>query len=133
MPDLNPDQFDYRMQHQPAESGEPMHAIKDTFPDIHKHPEYYHHGGRSYDESMSAIRMAKDKPEAQVTIYRSVPRHVTSINDGDWVTPSRQYAKQEGYLDNVPTKVLSMKVPAKHLRTEGNDVNEWGYFPDRER
>jgi hypothetical protein len=29
-------------------------------------------------------------------------------------------------------QVISRKVPARHLRTEANDVNEWGYFPEKD-
>lgn len=132
------EEFDsgYRMQHQTDASGDPMHDVENSFPDIHQHPEYYHHGGRSYDESLRAIRTAKGKPDAQVTIYRAVPPGIKDINPGDWVTPSKAYAKQHGMHATDPKQdmpVISKKVPARHLRTEANDVNEWAYFPEDKR
>ena len=52
------------------------------------------------------------------------------INAGDWVTPSRSYAKEhgEGNLNNK-FKIISKTVPAKHLHTDGNSIHEWGYHP----
>lgn len=137
MPDLNPDQFDYRGQHQADPDGPALHEAEVAYPDIHQHPEYYHHGGQAYDESMAAIRAARGKPDRPVTVYRAVPHGVKDINPGDWVSTSKAYATQHGMHAHDPKQdlpVISRKVPAKHLHTDGgNDVNEWGYFPDRER
>jgi hypothetical protein len=51
-----------------------------------------------------------------------------SINNGDWVTLSKQYAKEhgEGAL-NGNYKILSQKVPARKLFTDGNSIQEFGY------
>jgi len=137
MPDLNPDQFDYRMQHQADSGGAQLHDPEEAYPDIHQHPEYYHHGTKAYDESLRVLRSVKGKPDAQVSIYRAVPHGVKDINPGDWVSTSKTYATQHGMHADDPKKdlpVITRKVPAKHLRTDGgNDVNEWGYFPERER
>ena len=59
------------------------------------------------------------------------PQPVKSINHGDWVTLDRNYAKthaegREGY------HILSATVPASHVRNDGNDLNEWGYFPTKD-
>lgn len=50
------------------------------------------------------------------------------INNGDWVTLSKQYAKEhgEGAL-NGQFKILSKKVPARKLFTDGNSIQEFGY------
>jgi hypothetical protein len=50
------------------------------------------------------------------------------INNGDWVTLSKQYAKEhgEGAL-NGKYKVISKKVPARKLFTDGNSIQEFGY------
>jgi hypothetical protein len=50
------------------------------------------------------------------------------INNGDWVTLSKQYAKEhgEGAL-NGNFKILSKKVPARKLFTDGNSIHEFGY------
>ena len=75
---------------------------------------------------MAALR-AKGKPDAEVTIYRAVPKGVKQINDGDWVTPSKEYAKQHGErtLDGE-YEILSKKVKARTLSTEGYPY-ELGY------
>lgn len=53
-----------------------------------------------------------------------------SINPGDWVTISRQYAKEhgEGAL-NGDYKIISKKVKAKDIYTNGDSIFEWGYDP----
>ena len=50
------------------------------------------------------------------------------INDGDWVTIDRNYAKEHGYSNlNNKYKIVSKTVPARQLYTDGNDIFEWGY------
>ena len=52
------------------------------------------------------------------------------INAGDWVSPSRHYAKEHGEAHlNGKYKIISKSVPAKHLFTDGNSVHELGYDP----
>ena len=54
-----------------------------------------------------------------------------TINPGDWVTPSRAYAKLHG--DSVlrgKYKILSKTVKAKDVFTNGDSLNEWGYDPE---
>lgn len=50
------------------------------------------------------------------------------INNGDWITISREYAKQhgEGNLKN-DFKIVSKVVKASQLYTDGNSIFEWGY------
>lgn len=75
---------------------------------------------------MSALK-AKGKPDADVTVYRAVPKGIKDINDGDWVTPSKEYARLHGErtLDG-DYEILSKKVKAKTLSTEGYPY-ELGY------
>ena len=135
MSNLNEDQFGgYGMQHRPDPTGPPMHDVESFYPDVHEHPEYYNHGGATYAESLRHIRTVKGRPDAPVTMYRSVPKGVTKINPGDWVSTSRAYAKQSGVHPTDPKQdmpVISQKVRAKDLRTPGDDVNEWGYYPEK--
>ena len=51
------------------------------------------------------------------------------INDGDWVTLSRNYAKEHGE-DNLKGKfkILSKTVKASELFTDANSLQEWGYM-----
>lgn len=127
---------DYRMQHQApdAEFGAPLHDVTQgsrIFPhDFHEHPEWYH-GGEPHDhESMSAIRRAHGFPDKKVTVYRALPAEHAhkGIRPGDWVSTSKTYARTHGRQSDSQHDwpVISAKVPAKHLHTEG-DINEWGY------
>jgi len=148
MVDLNPDQFDYRMHHRPAgpddDVGAPFHRADDVMPDVtgSNGPKYYdNHAvmpGRRipYSLSISAesfrqVRHAKDNPDAEVKIYRAVPKAEHGINSGDWVTPSRRYAEQHASSEATGKAwaVVSGTAKASELRGHGDDVNEWGYHP----
>ena len=58
------------------------------------------------------------------------PEEKIKINSGDWVTPVREYAVSHGrsHLNNK-YKIISKTVPASHLFTDGNSIEEWGYDP----
>lgn len=58
------------------------------------------------------------------------PEEKIKINSGDWVTPVRGYAVSHGrsHLNNK-YKIISKTVPASHLFTDGNSIEEWGYDP----
>jgi len=149
------DDDDYRGQHQgpSAEYGAPMHDItgNGVYPDdVYSSPmDWYaspHETGAS--ESWSKMLRAKDKPDHKVTVYRALPlKHTTPvryptdedgpgftlrhapINTGDWVTTSHDYAVDHGHnaLHNEPWAIVQTKVPAQHLHTDGNSINEWAY------
>lgn len=74
-----------------------------------------------------AALKARGKPEAEIEIYRAVPKGVKDINDGDWVSTSKAYAKShgEGTL-NGEYDIITKKVKAKTLSTEGYPY-EYGY------
>ena len=50
------------------------------------------------------------------------------INNGDWVTLTKDYAKEHGesHLNNN-YQILSKKVPARKLFTNGDSIHEFGY------
>jgi len=78
-------------------------------------------------EWFSAAFRAKGKPDAEVTIYRAVPKGVKDINSGDWVTTSKTYADMHG--ENTVGEgyeIVSKKVKAKTLSSEGYPY-EFGY------
>ena len=55
-----------------------------------------------------------------------------TINVGDWVTLDRKYAVQHGESNlggRGNYKILSKTVPASALWTDGNSIQEWGYYP----
>jgi polyhydroxyalkanoate synthesis regulator phasin len=52
------------------------------------------------------------------------------IEKGNWVTPSKNYAKMHGIgALNGKYKIISKTVKAKDLYTDGNSLSEWGYDP----
>ena len=95
-------------------------------------------GDRIIDsEWRTAALKAKGKPDAEIEIYRAVPKGVKEINDGDWVSTSKAYAKSHGENTlNGEYDIISKKVKAKTLSTEGYPY-EYGYnesasFPRQE-
>lgn len=52
------------------------------------------------------------------------------INQGDWVTLVKSYAVEHGRSNlNNEFQVLTKTVLASQLFTDGNSINEWGYWP----
>lgn len=152
---LNEHQFgDYMMEHRPAEpgSGAQFHEAEQVMPDVSgpKGEHFYDHHAFADQlgpakrvpfsqspsaESFQQIRAAKDNPDAEVKIYRAVPKVEHGINPGDWVTSSRRYAQQharqgnpDGSANDWP--VVEGRAKASELWGHGDDVNEWGYHPN---
>lgn len=126
---------DYFMNHRPTNAGITADNLlyqgeEISLPkDIYEHPEYYFQMKEKYSqESMEVVRSVRGKPNAEVTIYRATPGN--KINAGDWVTFSKEYAKYHNYsqFDNK-ANIIEMKVKAKDVQFAGDDINEWGYFP----
>lgn len=83
-------------------------------------------------QSFNILKSIKDNPDAEVTIYRSVPKGTDKINEGDWITLSKRYAKEHGEHPTDPSQdlpVIEMKVKAKDIGWDGNDLNEFVYNP----
>lgn len=71
-------------------------------------------------DEIDRLKAIKEDPGSQVD----------SINRGDWVTISRRYAKEHGEGNlRGEYKILSAKVRAGDLFTEGDSWLEWGYYP----
>ena len=129
---------DYQGRHTPPADSPPMHDLLaggELPVDIYAEPRYYLHTGEPGEapETRAALRRARGNPEALVTIYRAAPPGVERINAGDWVTTERSYAEQHARDPHDPAKdwpVLWMDVPARMIRWGGNDLLEWGYWPD---
>lgn len=150
--DVKEPEEEYRGSHEAPgpENGAPMHDIKNIYPeDFYSHNgfRYYSDLGNDYDrEAHNKVVSVKNKPDQMVWVHRAVPMAVykaaskfeTPLNHlirrGDWVTQSKQYAKDHGeaWLNN-DYKVVGKRVPAKHLYTEGNSIHEWGYYPDQNK
>jgi hypothetical protein len=130
---------DYRMTHRAPSSGndfnKPLSNLSGLYPDdIYTNPKAYDWYGSYHPDdkkTVELIKKVKDNPNAEVTIYRAVPKGVTDINDGDWVTLSKKYAIEHGESNlNGEYDILQKKVKAGDVYSEGNSLNEWGYSPE---
>jgi hypothetical protein len=129
---------DYRGEHRAPDKsgGAPLHDLSNIYPDDIYGPnaaQYYGHYGQNNPmdvDSIRKIQMMRGKPRRGISIYRAVPKGVKSINPGDWVTISKEYAKEHGEstLDGKYT-ILHKIVNAGQLYTDGNSIHEWGYDP----
>lgn len=132
---------DYRMEHQsPGREGNA--PLSDLTGDGNIYPEdvysnkavqYYGTGDNVMDkQSFTKAKSYRGKPDAIVEVYRAVPKGVSdTINPGDWVTINRNYAKEHGesYFDGN-YDILSKKVRARDIFTNGDSIHEWGYEPE---
>ena len=143
---------DYRGQHEAPGPGYgvPLHDTTDVYPKDFYGPngfDYYANFGEDYDrKAYNTAARLKGDPEAFVWIHRAVPTAVYKaamktdsplsqmIKKGDWVTPTKEYARDhgEGAL-NGDYKIASKRVKAKEVFTDGNSIHEWGYHPSLEK
>ena len=55
---------------------------------------------------------------------------ISAINRGDWVTINRKYAAQHGEsARRGDYTIISKRVPARDIFTNGDSIHEWGYDP----
>lgn len=121
---------DYFMNHRPSEGYGNASNFEMNMAGIFEHPEWYLNLDERYNkESLNALKKVRNNPEAELTIYRATVGN--KINSGDWVTPSKSYAE---YHNNTQFdgkgNILEMKVKAKDIQFAGDDINEFGYFPN---
>jgi len=135
---------DYQMSHRPPEpeDGAPAYDLTgngNIYPkDVYDSDgaRIYGHGGsnRAEDKKIHDLLVSiRNKPDAHVTIYRAVPKGVTKVNAGDWVTISEEYAKLHGE-SSVTARfgdydILHTTVHANEIYTDGNSLYEWSYYP----
>ena len=57
------------------------------------------------------------------------PEEKIGINDRDWVGITPEYAREHGdsQYGRGKYRILTKVVPSKHVFTEGNSLQEWGY------
>jgi hypothetical protein len=88
-------------------------------------------------ESIAAISRARNKPKGTTWVYRAVPKDAPNeIGAGDWVTTSRAYAKDHGEANlggRGNYKIVKEPVSPRELATDGNSINEWGWWPSEDR
>ena len=127
----------YKMSHAAPtkKDDKPAYNVVDAFgDDIYSNDaaRLYGHGVPKMDkQSIDVIKKIKNKPNSEVIVYRAVPKNLeVEINAKDWVTTSKEYAREhgEGPLKGN-YKILEKKVKAKDLYTDGNSIHEWGYDP----
>ncbi|MEF3322881.1 hypothetical protein PV375_04205 [Gulosibacter sp. GYB002] len=83
-----------------------------VFPrDVTRYPERY---GGTHAHGNAQVADARANPDAMVTVWRAVPDGVDTINPGDWVAISRDYAAQHGASERAP-RILEAQVPAREL------------------
>ena len=62
------------------------------------------------------------------TLEIQISKRLT-INNGNWVTINRDYAKQHAESNiNGQYEIVSKTVSAQNLYTDGNSIFEWGYY-----
>jgi len=136
---------DYRGHHvAPIEPDyhSPLHDMTGIYPeDLYSHlgVRYYGDGSQESQErdrhSHSIIMSVRNKPDAKVLVYRTVPYEIegNKINPGDWVSTSKGYAKEHGMRfghgrhGEGGYKLLRRAVKAKDLFSEGNSIHEYGW------
>lgn len=136
MSNLSDQQFgEYQGQHKPTSYGA-LHEADQAYPDVYDHPEYYSTGEKFEAESHRAMVRARGNPDHMTWIHRAVPKDAPypSIRPGDWVTPSKSYAKMHGESSLEGNyRIGSMRVPAKHVHLTGDYLPEAGYFPEERK
>lgn len=135
------DDFSYRGLHTAPnrEFGAPLFELNKIYPDDIYSPNaarLYGHGGDDVamdKRTAQILRTFRGKPDAEVTIYRAVPKDETikDINAGDWVTINKDYARQHGEsVLQGEYKILERKVRAKDIWTNADSIHEFGYDPE---
>ena len=126
-------QDSYKMQHTAPmrgdnPSGDDLTAVfgKDIY--TGNAQRFFGTGASFDDKAIRIIQSMKGKPEKSVTIYRAVPNSVKEINATDWVTTTKEYA-QDHMEGEKGWHILSKKVKAKDIATDGNSIHEFGYDP----
>lgn len=124
---------DYMMTHRPSEEYGNGSNFERNMDGVFEHPEWYMNMREDWNiESLNALKKVRRKPDAEIIIYRATPGN--EINFGDWVTPSKKYAElhNNSQLDGKGN-ILKLKVKAKDILWGGDDINEFGYFPDNNK
>jgi len=137
------DLLSYRGSHKAPspEFGAPLHDLTgggQMYPaDVYsaKATQFYGTGYPKADkEAFDLAKRVRGNPDAEVTMYRAVPKdeNIKTINAGDWVTLSKDYAKTHGEsVLQGDYKIISQKVKAKELWTNADSIHEFGYQPQK--
>jgi len=99
---------------------------KIVHPILYSVEDKYPYENYEYDERKDLI--IKDL-ENQMSVLQSQLKKPLNINKGDWVSITKQYAKDHGDSVLNDYKIISKKVQAKDIYTNGDSIHEWGYDP----
>lgn len=119
--------------------GAPLHDLTGggrVYPDDVYGPNaarFYGHGDRTLDrETLRILHALRGKPNALVVVYRAVPAVYlgAKINSGDWVTVNRQYAVEHGARFDEGAWIISKRVKAHEVFTNGDSIHEAGYWSE---
>ena len=108
--------------------------------DFWEHPEWYTYSAEER-ESYYKVKKALERQEkltsegktrdAYMWVYRAVDKTKNTKEDyfrnGDWVTPSYDYAVNEGKMNPNGYRIIKHSVSIKHLYWDGNSIAELGY------
>lgn len=140
---------DYRISHRPGNPLEYPDEVATVdkitsgnfFPkDILEHPDWYlpdfgDFGISEAKQLLALLKKAQKNPDMEVTVYRGAPSN--DLNQGDWVTLSKEYAKEYAvggrHFDNPNARVSSFKVKIKELSFDGDSFYEFGYWGKNKR
>jgi hypothetical protein len=88
-----------------------------------KDAENYSNGSKWYDNAYEMREKLRQMPDAP-------SNDISNINAGDWVTLTREYAKDHGESAlRGQYKIISKKVKAKDIWTNADSIHEFGYQP----
>ena len=88
-----------------------------------KDAENYSSGSKWYDNAYEMREKLRQMPN-------ETPQGISDINAGDWVTLTREYAKDHGESAlRGQYKIISKKVKAKDIWTNADSIHEFGYQP----
>jgi len=92
------------------DSGSPLHNLKDTYPDdiySSEGAQFYGHYGDERDiHSISVIKSIKGKPNANVRIFRAVPKDITVADKIAGISKQKAYIQKYGKVPpGVDTKL----------------------------
>lgn len=134
---------DYRLRHSAPDSESDISLDKamdsDIMPkDYWEEPQYYQDGAgelSSFYKIKEAIELQKEYDKegkgrkVRLRMYRAVPKTVKDemFRNGDWISPSREYAKQEGLGIPGGYKIISRSVKISDIYWDANSINEFGY------
>ena len=81
-------------------------------------------------ESIRNISNVVKGNKSTIKMYRAVPADIKegSFRNGDWITPSRQYAEHHIELqDWKGGRIIEQEVSVDDIWWNGDDINEWGF------